>query len=163
CQSSGLKSFLLTTPLVSFSISTHRLTGTGRFFCDQLVIIEGWTSNLLAKLIALPKISQAFSIGDRKSTRLNSSHVSTSYAVFCSGLYRVLPSFPTRRSSDLCQSSGLKSFLLTTPLVSFSISTHRLTGTGRFFCDQLVIIEGWTSNLLAKLIALPKISQAFSI
>src|SRR5207249_4530206 len=40
---------------------------------------------------------------DRKSTRLNSSHVSISYAVFC---FRPLPplhSFPTRRSSDLCR------------------------------------------------------------
>src|SRR5699024_1113552 len=36
---------------------------------------------------------------DRKSTRLNSSHVSISYAVFC--YLRVLHSFPTRRSSDL--------------------------------------------------------------
>src|SRR5438034_623885 len=39
---------------------------------------------------------------DRKSTRLNSSHTVTSYAVFCSA--RDLPhlrSFPTRRSSDL--------------------------------------------------------------
>src|SRR5699024_2676499 len=33
--------------------------------------------------------------GDRKSTRLNSSHVSSSYAVI------YLHSFPTRRSSDL--------------------------------------------------------------
>src|SRR5436305_1941014 len=39
---------------------------------------------------------------DRKSTRLNSSHVRISYAVFCLLLaHRVLPSFPTRRSSDL--------------------------------------------------------------
>src|SRR5699024_468798 len=37
---------------------------------------------------------------DRKSTRLNSSHVSISYAVFCF-CHRVLHSFPTRRSSDL--------------------------------------------------------------
>src|SRR5699024_10558927 len=36
---------------------------------------------------------------DRKSTRLNSSHVSISYAVFCS--HGDLHSFPTRRSSDL--------------------------------------------------------------
>src|SRR5690606_4383805 len=39
---------------------------------------------------------------DRKSTRLNSSHVKISYAVFC--FFRALPtllSFPTRRSSDL--------------------------------------------------------------
>src|SRR5699024_1309645 len=40
---------------------------------------------------------------DRKSTRLNSSHVSISYAVFClTSLHHLyLPSFPTRRSSDL--------------------------------------------------------------
>src|SRR5207253_1883041 len=38
---------------------------------------------------------------DRKSTRLNSSHVAISYAVFCSRPIRVLPPFPTRRSSDL--------------------------------------------------------------
>src|SRR5699024_1322181 len=37
---------------------------------------------------------------DRKSTRLNSSHVSLSYAVCCGGRRPVLP-FPTRRSSDL--------------------------------------------------------------
>src|SRR5437773_1562443 len=38
---------------------------------------------------------------DRKSTRLNSSHITISYAVFCSCALRDLPSFPTRRSSDL--------------------------------------------------------------
>src|SRR5438067_2009571 len=39
---------------------------------------------------------------DRKSTRLNSSHVSISYAVFClSPATHTLHSFPTRRSSDL--------------------------------------------------------------
>src|SRR5689334_22242028 len=38
---------------------------------------------------------------DRKSTRLNSSHSSISYAVFCFPTLRALPSFPTRRSSDL--------------------------------------------------------------
>src|SRR5262245_60446309 len=34
---------------------------------------------------------------DRKSTRLNSSHLGISYAVF---YHPLLPSFPTRRSSD---------------------------------------------------------------
>src|SRR5699024_383400 len=38
---------------------------------------------------------------DRKSTRLNSSHVSSSYAVFCFASRSCLLSFPTRRSSDL--------------------------------------------------------------
>src|SRR5437762_368323 len=39
--------------------------------------------------------------GDRKSTRLNSSHRCISYAVFCFANTRPLPSFPTRRSSGL--------------------------------------------------------------
>src|SRR5437899_2000604 len=38
---------------------------------------------------------------DRKSTRLNSSHLGISYAVFCFTPSRARPSFPTRRSSDL--------------------------------------------------------------
>src|SRR5699024_5276101 len=38
---------------------------------------------------------------DRKSTRLNSSHVSISYAFSCFLSYRSPLSFPTRRSSDL--------------------------------------------------------------
>src|SRR5207249_3219447 len=38
---------------------------------------------------------------DRKSTRLNSSHVSISYAVFCYLHHLCLHSLPTRRSSDL--------------------------------------------------------------
>src|SRR5207245_2272563 len=43
---------------------------------------------------------------DRKSTRLNSSHGSISYAVFCSPPLRHLHPFPTRRSSDLMISGG---------------------------------------------------------
>src|SRR5947199_261228 len=38
---------------------------------------------------------------DRKSTRLNSSHLGRSYAVFCSCKHCAILSFPTRRSSDL--------------------------------------------------------------
>src|SRR5438067_2000968 len=44
---------------------------------------------------------------DRKSTRLNSSHVSISYAVFCSAHHLDLHSFPTRRSSDLALNDGI--------------------------------------------------------
>src|SRR4051812_33423437 len=43
---------------------------------------------------------------DRKSTRLNSSHMSISYAVFCYRAHRDLHSFPTRRSSDLVLYGG---------------------------------------------------------
>src|SRR5437867_3467449 len=44
----------------------------------------------------------ARTFGDRKSTRLNSSHRTISYAVFClSAAHGNRPPFPTRRSSDL--------------------------------------------------------------
>src|SRR5947207_1459285 len=47
-------------------------------------------------------------LGDRKSTRLNSSHTVISYAVFClSASPRYLHYFPTRRSSDLRQQAGV--------------------------------------------------------
>src|SRR5207249_913869 len=46
-------------------------------------------------------VARGFIDQDRKSTRLNSSHVSISYAVFCFVDHRDLHSFPTRRSSDL--------------------------------------------------------------
>src|SRR4051812_49687606 len=36
-----------------------------------------------AALERIPEIAPAAHLGDRKSTRLNSSHMSTSYAVFC--------------------------------------------------------------------------------
>src|SRR5690349_17750143 len=45
---------------------------------------------------------------DRKSTRLNSSHVEISYAVFCFADHRDPHSFPTRRSSDLSWSEDLE-------------------------------------------------------
>src|ERR1039458_5170215 len=45
---------------------------------------------------------------DRKSTRLNSSHLGISYAVFCFGAHRDLHSFPTRRSSDLSKRVGMR-------------------------------------------------------
>src|SRR5439155_970479 len=64
------------------------------------------------------RIANAVKLRDRKSTRLNSSHVATSYAVFCLKKNKTTPptprpclhcspppldlhSFPTRRSSDL--------------------------------------------------------------
>src|ERR1035438_5728670 len=50
----------------------------------------------LAALVEYSFALDPFSDADRKSRRLNSSHLGISYAV-----YRYLHSFPTRRSSDL--------------------------------------------------------------
>src|SRR5205814_1938207 len=53
-----------------------------------------WLPGPIARVMRVPE-------SDRKSTRLNSSHLGISYAVFCSRHPRSPPSFPTRRSSDL--------------------------------------------------------------
>src|SRR5437868_1936716 len=67
----------------------------------QGMIVFDWKARYGEAIDALRRHLEA----DRKSTRLNSSHVSISYAVFCLLLpVPDLPSFPTRRSSDLDES-----------------------------------------------------------
>src|SRR5438309_9884961 len=56
---------------------------------------------LFVAVLTRPLGGLAVTTGDRKSTRLNSSHSSISYAVFCYSPPPALPPFPTRRSSDL--------------------------------------------------------------
>src|SRR5437773_970792 len=55
--------------------------------------------------VAVHALADAGAGRDRKSTRLNFSHITISYAVFCFDLTLLLPSFPTRRSSDLKNST----------------------------------------------------------
>src|SRR5690554_7346271 len=52
----------------------------------------------LAMLLALWLAAGAWEAGDRKSTRLNSSHVRTSYAVFCLKKKIVSPTAGSRKS-----------------------------------------------------------------
>src|SRR5262245_23392644 len=53
------------------------------------------------RLFARGSADDKAAITDRKSTRLNSSHLGISYAVFCFGPRPALSPCPTRRSSDL--------------------------------------------------------------
>src|SRR5207253_411081 len=66
---------------------------------DSCSLDYGYSSSWASRSFHLVDPGSALATGrqDRKSTRLNSSHVAISYAVF----NRVLHSFPTRRSSDL--------------------------------------------------------------
>src|ERR1035441_5937685 len=73
---------------------------------DALPILEGPIAGPWAAALSQTWGESAPSLDkrqllDRKSTRLNSSHLGISYAVFCFGAQRDLLSFPTRRSSDL--------------------------------------------------------------
>src|SRR5207245_738679 len=62
----------------------------------------GWRFACTVRRLSRPTVHRAGDCRDRKSTRLNSSHGSISYAVFYSvHANRTFPSFPTRRSSDL--------------------------------------------------------------
>src|SRR5699024_8628194 len=102
CQSAGLYQIDL-------------LKGSG----DRITEREYWAQRRGQRRLDYANAKDAASGLDRKSTRLNSSHVSISYAVFClkkkkctqlyiytyffcSRLDAIAPySFPTRRSSDL--------------------------------------------------------------
>src|SRR5690606_24812541 len=73
---------------------------------------------------------------DRKSTRLNSSHVKISYAVFCLVTPRVLHPFPPRRSSDLRPALLISRpmVLPVSPAVSFPMPSLVVTSTPSIIC-----------------------------
>src|SRR5699024_12036494 len=56
--------------------------GRTRFSGGRLVTVDGGML-LAGRLHVLGRLGTAVAVADRKSTRLNSSHVSISYAVFC--------------------------------------------------------------------------------
>src|ERR1039458_1687636 len=76
---------------------------------------------------------------DRKSTRLNSSHLGISYAVFCLVVPRYLHSFPTRRSSDLDDVDDLGSGMQVGRLARPEREPHR--------CHRAARSEEHTSEL----------------
>src|SRR5437870_2166964 len=73
----------------------------------QLGVLDGCAARDRAPRVGRRRLLPSYLRKDRKSTRLNSSHVAISYAVFClSALPPALPPFPTRRSSDLAISAA---------------------------------------------------------
>src|SRR5437868_11025208 len=60
-----------------------------------------------AKLALLTKLKPGFDPADRKSTRLNSSHVSISYAVFCLKKKKIIQSWNFIRTQKNYNSSTL--------------------------------------------------------
>src|ERR1035441_5806445 len=71
---------------------------------EYTCMITQWVKEVARTPVIVKLTPNITDIRDRKSTRLNSSHLGISYAVFCLkayGYHRDLHSFPTRRSSDL--------------------------------------------------------------
>src|SRR5207245_846381 len=94
---------------------SHHPGPTARLgLCGERGAAHGRASRaVLLSELCRPDLRRA--VRDRKSTRLNSSHGSISYAVFCFAAYLHLHSFPTRRSSDLqgmSRVAGRRSFRL---------------------------------------------------
>src|SRR5690348_17481758 len=69
----------------SSDVCSSDLLGEGRLGADRLGFAVGHHAALILSLGQLPEVPahRAEVIEDRKSTRLNSSHPSISYAVFC--------------------------------------------------------------------------------
>src|SRR5699024_10586923 len=95
-------------------VHTHQLPalGSGDFICVVRAQIprvgiflfyeRAYNCSLFTVGIGQRRYGRTAAARDRKSTRLNSSHVSISYAVFCcSRALMALTALPTRRSSDL--------------------------------------------------------------
>src|SRR5690606_30259491 len=59
------------------------LVETGILSYDHESGDTGWMNESLKKMLGIPYLKTIHSLEDRKSTRLNSSHVKISYAVFC--------------------------------------------------------------------------------
>src|SRR5690349_20397276 len=121
----------------------------------------GWSQLVLIRAAALGGISSVFgeyflrNIGsdpDRKSTRLNSSHVEISYAVFCCRAPRHSHSFPTRRSSDLAFAELSASMPETGGMY-----VYLREGWGRPYA----FLFGWSQLVLIRAAALGGISSVF--
>src|SRR5690625_6484066 len=66
----------------------------------EIVFVQTSICTVIAMVNATSKTVNNFFISDRKSTRLNSSHVAISYAVFC--LKKKINSIHHRINKDLC-------------------------------------------------------------
>src|SRR5699024_784815 len=133
-----------------------------------IVAMEAWASQ--ASDVAIEQFLQTFSGNcsiDRKSTRLNTSHVSISYAVFCMkqkktliaslcactypAVSLVLHAFPTRRSSDLGRTEP------GTGEISYRAVAAALAEMGY---SGIVAMEAWASQ--ASDVAIEQFLQTFS-
>src|SRR5207249_8706010 len=61
----------------------HRLVVYHAMVGSQIEDVDGWLARLARSVESYCRLRERVPTLDRKSTRLNSSHVSISYAVFC--------------------------------------------------------------------------------
>src|SRR5690625_6521998 len=79
---SGLMWLTSEYSIVTRSISRVTQTGIG-WLNEMLMWVPEWAFIIAVAALCWRLSSPRLAIGDRKSTRLNSSHVAISYAVFC--------------------------------------------------------------------------------
>src|SRR5690606_19137144 len=130
--------------LANYPIALAPGMGLNAFFTYTVVLTMGYSWQVGLGAVFLSGV--LFFLLDRKSTRLNSSHVKISYAVFCYGHPRALPSFPTRRSSDLvatCLAAAIGSALMGL-LANYPIALAPGMGLNAFFTYTVVLTMGYS-------------------
>src|SRR5690349_22415409 len=101
--------------------------------------VISWASLSSSAVIALPG-SVSFIAGDRKSTRLNSSHVEISYAVFCLKKKKEPDVAPSRTRFSLANERRTKSLTHWPPIRGHRVDLDRTrfpdTGDIRISCAE---------------------------
>src|SRR5207253_6898023 len=80
-RSITLENAMKPEPLLAYALNGEPLTREQGF--PLRLIMPGWYGVANVKWLAEVHLQEERYLGDRKSTRLNSSHVAISYAVFC--------------------------------------------------------------------------------
>src|ERR1039458_10634162 len=82
----AITAVVVLTTIVTIAGALHHPDARGDLTLAQLAHASGLSEGLTQSGVLLGAVSfsiAAFQFGDRKSTRLNSSHLGISYAVFC--------------------------------------------------------------------------------
>src|SRR5699024_7262753 len=143
-MSNSAVSVITVVPLIAFAIISLFAAKTSyRFGLERTIFVALWLILIGVIVRSITGVSWLYigTILDRKSTRLNSSHVSISYAVFCYRSITYLLSFPTRRSSDL---NSAVSVITVVPLIAFAIISLFAAKTSyRFGLERTIFVALW--------------------
>src|SRR5690625_922146 len=140
---------------LNFIVSIHKLRAPGMTWDKLPLFLWSLYATSIIQILATPVLAiTLLLLGmerlDRKSTRLNSSHVAISYAVFCSAPHLAPLSFPTRRSSDLVL--GFSSILTG---LNFIVSIHKLRAPGMTWDKLPLFLWSLYATSIIQILATP--------